>query len=674
MPRRIINMNKAAERINFLRAELRRHNKLYYTENSPEIADAGYDVLYAELKKLEEENPELITKDSPTQRVGGETLPSFRSIRHKTPMLSLDNTYSEDDIKIWIERNRKLVPGGRMSFVAEPKIDGIGISLTYEKGSLVLAATRGDGVNGDDVTANIKTIKSVPLVLSGNFPEYLEVRGEVYMSRSSFKELNEYRAKSGKVLFANPRNAAAGTMKLLDTAKAGQRKLDCFLYQAGVITPTTDIKTHWEMLEYFKTLGLRVNPHIRKFDTVSGMLKFFEEFNLKREALDYEVDGMVIKINEMALYGVLGSTLKAPRWACAYKFPAVQASSVLESVDMQVGRTGVVTPVANLLPVKVGGVVIKRATLHNFDEVKRLDLKIHDSVWIERRGDVIPKVTGVIFSKRTGKEQEIIEPEHCPACGSVLYKDEENVRIVCSNSFCPAQLERGITHFASRKAMDIDGLGEKVVKALIENSLIKDVSDIYALGENELIGLPFFKEKKAAGLLGGIDQSRYRPLSKFLFAMGIPFSGEKVCRLVSRHFGTLENIMSADESAFEEIEGLGEVRAAAIAEYFLLTGTKKILEKLNTRGVRPERDLVPVSDRLSGKIFVFTGKIPIPREKAQEIVLSLGGKATGSVSEKTDFVVAGEKSGIKYKKALKLGITVIDFEEFIKMTEEKKDE
>ena len=664
-------MGLSAKKINFLRGEIRRHNKCYYTDNSPKIADSEYDVLYAELKKLEEANPSLVTADSPTQRVGGEALSSFKSIVHKTPMLSLENTYNGDDIKTWIERNRKLVPGGRVSFVAEPKIDGVGISLTYENGLLVLGATRGDGMKGDDVTANIKTIKSVPLALSGNVPAYLEVRGEVYMSRSSFKALNEERASSGKAVFANPRNAAAGTMKLLDSVEAAKRNLDCFIYQAGVITPPSAIKTQWEMLKLFKKLGLRVNNHIREFDSVQGMLNFFEEFNLKREQLDYEVDGMVIKINELEFYDVLGATLKAPRWACAYKFPAVQASSVLESVDMQVGRTGVVTPVANLKPVKLGGVVIKRATLHNFDEVRRLNLKINDSVWIERRGDVIPKVTGVIDSKRTGAEKEIVEPQNCPACGSVLYKDDENVRIVCTNSFCPAQLERGVAHFASRKAMDINGLGEKVVKILIENSLIKDVSDIYALGKNELLDLPLFQEKKAAGLLEGIDKSRHRPLSKFLFAMGIPFSGEKVCRLVSRYFGTLAKIMAADEIAFEDIEGLGLVRAESIAGYFALSGTKKIIERMKSRGVRPDPDSSPVSDKFAGKIFVFTGKIPMPREKAQELVISLGGKASGSVSEKTNFVVAGDMSGAKYKKALKLGVVVIDFEEFLKMTKEK---
>jgi len=661
----------AGERIDFLRDEIRRHNRLYYTENSPEISDGEYDDLYAELKKLEEENPSLVSADSPTQKVGGSALPSFKSVTHKTPMLSLENTYSGEDIRTWLERNRKLAGGRPMNFVVEPKIDGIGISLTYEKGKLALAATRGDGLKGDDVTENIKTLKSVPQKLTGDFPAYLEVRGEVYMSRSAFSALNGERSREGEALFANPRNAAAGTMKLLDSSRAAKRNLDCFLYQAGVIDPPAKISTHGEMLEYFKTLGLRVNPDIRRFDSADGMLEFFEEFNLKRQSLDYDVDGMVIKINEMELYDILGHTLKAPRWACAYKFPAQVASSVLESVDMQVGRTGVVTPVANLKPVKLGGVVIKRATLHNFDELRRLGIKIGDSVWIERRGDVIPKVTGVIVSKRAGNEKDIIEPDACPACGSPLHKDEENVRVVCTNSFCPAQLERGIEHFASRKAMDIEGLGGKVVKSLLENSLIKDVSDIYALAKEDLLKLPLFQEKKAAALLEGIDKSRHRSLSKFLFAMGIPFAGEKVCRLVSRHFGSLEKIMAAPESAFEEIEGLGGVRAKAIADYFALDGTKKILVKMKKRRVRPEADSAPVSDKLAGKTFVFTGKIPMPREKAQEIVLSLGGKASGAVSEKTDFVVAGEKSGDKYKKALKLGVTVLDFEQFLEMTKEK---
>ncbi len=663
-------ISKAVEK---LKKEINYHNWLYYVKNSPEISDGEYDKLYGELAELERKHPEFRTSDSPTQRVGGEPLREFRPVKHGSPMLSLENTYSADDIRQWITRNQKLLAGRSASFVVEPKIDGVGISLRYEKGKFVLGSTRGDGSLGDDITSNIRTIKSIPLALRGNFPEILEVRGEVYMGKDSFEALNRERSRGKQSLFANPRNAAAGTLKLLDPAACARRKMNCFIYQAGEISPESKIKTHREMLDFFGELGLRVNPRIKKFTVVDEIIGYFDDFAKTKDSLNYEVDGMVIKINEIPLYKILGTTLKSPRWACAYKFPAKQGSARILSVDVQVGRTGVLTPVANLSPAKIGGVVIKRATLHNFDEVNRLGVKVGDYVWVERCGDVIPKITGVITSKRTGGEKEISVPEVCPVCGADVFAGDENVAVVCTNSFCPAQVERGIVHFASRGAMDIEGLGEKIIHLLLERGLVKKVSDIYLLEKEKLLKLPLVKDKKAENILNGILSSKRRPLSRFLFGMGIPHVGDAACRLLALNFRSIENIRKADARVFEEIEGLGPKMALAIKRFFSLSTTKKILKELKAAGVKYLAPEEPDTKKLSGKIFVFTGTIPMPREKAREMILSNDGKVSSSVSERTDFVVAGENPGSKLEKAKKLGVKIITFDEFLKLLEKKGD-
>jgi len=663
-----ISEAEAKKRIDFLVEEISKHDYLYYVKNEPEISDEEYDALYRELRELEEQFPHLKREDSPTQRIGGAPLKEFKSVKHKVPMLSLDNTYNEEEIHDWVERNEKIVGKQKMTFVVEPKIDGVGISLRYEKGKLKLGATRGDGITGDDITHNIKTIRSIPLKLKDGYPDVLEVRGEVYMEKKAFEELNLKRSKEKLSTFANPRNATAGTLKLLDPRQTAKRKLNCFVYQAGEINPQPEIKTHWEMLEYFKRMGLRVNEHIRKFDTIDGVIKYAKEFEKIRDTLQYEVDGMVIKVNELGLYEKLGTTLKAPRWAVAFKFAAKQGSAQILSVDVQVGRTGVLTPVANLSPTKIGGVVIKRATLHNFDEVKRLGVKEGDWVWVERSGDVIPKITGVITSKRTGKEKDISIPQKCPVCGSPVFKDEENVAIVCKNSFCPAQIERGLIHFASRKAMDIEGLGEKVVHELIERGFVKNFADIYRLKITDLFKLPLFKEKKAQNLLKGIEASKRRPLSRFLFAIGIPLAGEKACEILAQKFKTLEKIMKAKKQELEEIPGIGPKMAEAIIRYFSLPVTKKNLRELMQLGVRPVEEEERVkSDKLKGKVFVFTGTIPIPRSEAEKLVVENGGRASSSVSSNTDFVVVGENPGSKLQKAKKLNIKTIPYEEFLKL-------
>jgi len=654
-------------KIEKLRKEINYHNWLYYVKNSPEISDGEYDKLYSELAAIERKNPELKTSDSPTQRVGGEPLKGFHTVKHGSPMLSLENTYSENDIRQWVTRNQKLLGSREVSFVVEPKIDGVGISLRYEKGRFVLGSTRGDGFIGDDITSNLRTIKSIPLVLRGDFPDVLEVRGEVYMEKDSFEALNRSRSREKLSLFANPRNAAAGTLKLLDPAACARRKMNCFIYQAGEISPESKIKTHWALLDFFAEMGFRVNPLIKKFQGVDEILGYFNDFGKTKDSLNYEVDGLVIKINELSFYKILGATLKSPRWACAYKFPAKRGSARILSVDVQVGRTGVLTPVANLSPAKIGGVVIKRATLHNFDEVERLDVKIGDHVWVERCGDVIPKITGVITSKRTGNEKEISVPEVCPACGADVFGGGENVAVVCTNSFCSAAVERGIIHFASRKAMDIEGLGDSAVHLLLEEGLVKNIPDIYRLEKNEFLKLPMFKEKKAKNLLDAIVKSKRRPLSKFLFAMGIPLAGEKACRIIAGRFRTLENVAKADYDTLNEIDGLGHKRARSISRFFSLASTKKNLSEFKRLGVKPIAEKKPSSSILAGKIFVFTGTIPMPREEARKLLVDRGGVTSSSVSAKTDFVVAGENPGSKFKKAKKLGVKIVGFEEFLKM-------
>lgn len=659
-----------------LRDQIRYHDYRYHVLNQPEISDKEYDDLLNKLKALENAHPDLVTPDSPTQRVGGEPLKGFKTARHKVRMLSLDNTYSFDELKEWDERVRKGLPRAeKVRYVAELKIDGVSISLTYEKGALAIGATRGDGETGEDVTLNLKTIPSIPLKLldhpSGSVPETLEVRGEVYMSKKDFEELNRLRAGEGEVLFANPRNSAAGSLKLLDPRLVAGRNLTCFIHSFGILEKGRTPEGQWEFLEQAKKWGFRVNPASKLCADLDEVVQFCGKWQEKRDSLDYEIDGIVVKVDSFDQQKRLGFTLKSPRWACAYKFPAKQATTRLKDIKVQVGRTGVITPVAELEPVECAGVIIRHATLHNFDEIERLGVRIGDKVVIERAGEVIPKIIKAVESVRAGREKAFKIPAKCPACGGRITKEkEQEVAYRCVNPSCPAQLERGLVHFASRGAMDIEGMGEAAVEQLTNNRMLKSFADIYFLRKEDLLKLELYKDKKAQNLLDAIEESKRQPLSRLLFALGIRHVGEKAAFVLAQRFNAMDRIMSAKKEDFDAIHEIGSVMAEAMEEFFRQEGTRRLIAKLKKAGVNmSEPKTASASSRaLGGKTFVFTGELSgFSRQEAERLVRELGGNASSSVSVQTDFVVAGQKPGSKYDRAKKLGVKVIDEKEFKKM-------
>ncbi len=664
-----------------LRDQIRHHDYRYYVLNQPEISDKEYDELLKKLKGLEDAHPELVTPDSPTQRVSGEPVKGFKTVKHKIKMLSLDNTYSFDELKDWDERVRKgLHHTEKVEYVAELKIDGVSISLIYEDGILTVGATRGDGETGEDVTLNLKTIPSIPLKLLLNthlgarqypIPDTLEVRGEVYMAKKDFEELNKVRAKEDEVLFANPRNSAAGSLKLLDPKLVAGRNLTCFIHSFAILEKGEALKGQWEFLEQAKKWGLRVNPNNKLCAGLKEVMGFCEKWQEKRDSLDYEIDGIVVKVNSFDQQRRLGFTLKSPRWACAYKFPAKQATTRLKDIKVQVGRTGVITPVAELEPVECAGVTIRHATLHNFDEIERLGVRIGDKVVLERAGEVIPKIIKAVESVRTGREKAFKIPVKCPACGGVITKEkEEEVAYRCVNPSCPAQLERGLAHFASRGAMDIEGMGEAAVGQLINNRMLKDFADIYFLKKEDLLKLELYKDKKAQNLLDAIERSRKQPLSRLLYALGIRHVGEKAAFVLAQRFGAMDKVMSARREEFDAIHEIGSVMAESIEDFFKQEGTKKLVAKLKKAGVNMSepKGKAASSQLLAGKTFVFTGELAgFSRQEAERRVRELGGNAGSSVSSQTDFVVAGENPGSKYDKAKKLGVKIIDEKKFKKM-------
>jgi len=666
-------------KIERLRDKIRRHDHCYYVLNQPEISDKEYDNLVKELKGLEEKNPELITPDSPTQRVSGEAVDKFKPVKHKVKMLSLDNTYSFEELKDWAARVRKgLRPGEKIEYVAELKIDGVSISLTYEKGVLEIGATRGDGETGEDVTLNLKTIPAIPLKLLppaiGNIPLTLEVRGEVYMTIKAFERLNKERSREGEVLFANPRNSAAGSLKLLDPKLTAGRRLNCFIHSFGILEGAKAPAGQWEFLQTAKGWGLRVNPDNKLCKAMDEVIKFCKHWQEKRDALDYEIDGIVVKVNAFEQQKRLGQTLKSPRWACAYKFPAKQATTRLKEIKVQVGRTGVITPVAELEPVECAGVTIKHATLHNFDEIERLGVKIGDKVIIERAGEVIPKIVKVVETVRTGKERPFKIPAKCPVCrGAITKEKEEEVAYRCINPSCPAQLERGLVHFASRTAMDIEGMGESIIRQLVKNKLVKDFADVYFLKKEDLLKLDLFADKKAENLLAAVEKSKQQPLSRLLYALGVRHVGEKAAFVLAGRFRTLDKIIASKKDEFDAIHEVGSVMAESAEDFFKQEGTRKLVAKLKKAGVKmsePERKRG--STPLAGKAFVFTGELAgFSRQEAERLVRELGGNATSSVSANTDFVVAGDNPGSKYEKAKKLGVRVINEKEFKEMIKAK---
>ncbi|MHC1566972.1 MAG: NAD-dependent DNA ligase LigA [Candidatus Syntropharchaeia archaeon] len=659
-----MEMKEIKERIEKLRKEINRHNYLYYVLDSPEISDAEYDRLMRELEELERKYPEFITPDSPTQRIGAPPLEEFKTVEHRIPMLSLSSLFSEEEVRDFDRRIKNLLDTEKVEYVAEPKIDGLAVELVYENGIFTIGSTRGDGYRGEDITQNLRTIRSIPLrLLTDNPPSLLEVRGEVYMPIEEFRELNRKIEEEGGKPFANPRNAAAGSVRQLDPSVTASRPLNIFVYGVGVVEGVS-WKTHWEVLKSLSELGFRINPNIRLCKDISDVFDFYEWLKEERERLPYEIDGMVVKVNDLSLHEKLGTTARSPRWAFAYKFPPRQEYTRIKDIVVQVGRTGALTPVAILEPVEIGGVRVSRATLHNEDEIRRKDVRIGDMVIVERAGDVIPEVVGVMKSKRTGEEREFTMPSTCPVCGGEVMKEEAVAR--CINPSCPAQLKERIRHFASKGAMDIEGLGPKIIEQLVENNLISDAADLYFLKKEDLLKLERMGDKLAENILGSIEKSKNTTLSRLIYALGIRHVGERIASILAEHFKDLENLKNAKYEDLIEIPEIGPEIARSIISFFAQEGTKRLLKKLGEAGVTYEKE-EKKEEILKGKIFVFTGKISMPRDEAKRIVESLGGRVTSSVSKKTDYVVVGENPGSKLEDARRLGIKILSEEEFRRM-------
>jgi DNA ligase (NAD+) len=657
------------KRIERLRRGIRRHDYLYYVHNKPEITDRQYDKLFAELKALEQANPQFVTADSPTQRVSERPLEGFTTVRHIVPMLSIDNTYNDGELRAFDERVRRQLGSEDYDYVVELKIDGVAISLRYEKGVLVRAATRGDGEVGDDVTSNVRTIKAVPLVLlgGGKVPDVIEVRGEVYMPTTAFVELNRLREESGESAFANPRNAAAGSLKLLDARITAGRNLSFFAYSMGEISQPL-AEGHWQTLQKFKKLGLPVNPNIKKAADISEVIDICLGWTEKRLRLDYQIDGMVIKVDRFGQRDILGATGRAPRWCISYKFPAEQAETTVESIDVQVGKSGILTPVANLSPVQLSGTTVKRATLHNFDELRRLDVRQGDTVVIEKAGEIIPQVVEVKKKLRPAGAVPFKVPGKCPNCGSAVAKDENGVYIRCLNPDCLGQLKERLRYFAGRGQMDIEHLGVALIEQLIDTGLVKNFADLYKLQTGDLAALERMAEKSAANVIEAIESSKRQPLWRLIAALGIRHIGGQSAQILTGHFGSLEKLMSAGQETLADIDQIGPTMAESVYDYFRNKTNRTIIGELLAAGVKPLQPKVKRTEKLAGKTIVVTGTLEnFTRQQAEQTIRQAGGKPSSSVSKKTDFVLAGENPGSKLDKAHKLSVKVINEKQFMEM-------
>ncbi len=657
-----------------MRDEIRRHDELYYLQENPEISDREYDALLEKLRELESKHPELITSDSPTQRVAGKPAESFPEFMHRVPMLSLDNSYSIDELRAFDERCRKLAGGKSPEYVAELKIDGLSLSVHYEDGSFVRGVTRGDGSRGEDVSTNVRTIRSVPLRLNKKaaaIAHEIEVRGEAYFGRRIFERINAEREEAGEPRFANPRNAASGTIRQLDPSITARRRLEMFAYDV-IAGQRKAFATHWDALNWADGAGFLVNKNRALCESVDEVIDFCNRMEAKRDDLDYEIDGVVVKVNSTALQEQFGATGKAPRWAVAYKYAARQATTRVNDISVQVGRTGALTPVAMLEPVQLGGVTVSRSTLHNEDEIERLGLLIGDFVLIERGGDVIPKVVKVIESKRTGKEKKFRMPAKCPICGGLVSRPEGEAVSRCIAADCPAQLIGRLLHFASRRAMRIEGLGFALAEQLLEKKMVRDVSDLYSLKLDDLASLERMAKKSASNVLAQIEESKSRDLWHLIYGLGIRHVGERTAGILARHFGSLDRLGSASVEELDDIHEIGLTMAQSIHDWFADPGNKELCGRLAKGGVRTEslnEQTAGLSDqRFAGKVFVLTGTLPdMTRDEARSLIEGAGGRVTGSVSKKTDFVLAGADPGSKLDKANDLGVPVIDESEFKKM-------
>ena len=663
--------NPVQTEIENLRAEINRHNELYYQKSAPEIADVEFDALLVKLKKLEDENPEFLTPDSPTQRVGGRA-EGFKPFVHRVPLMSLDNSYDLEDLKAFDERCRKLADGREFDYVAELKIDGLSVALHYENGVLIAGATRGDGATGDDVFSNVKMIRSIPLKLNGDFPEKAEVRGEVFLSRSQFQKINADLEMQGEKTFANPRNCASGTLRMLDSSIVKSRGLDIFPYDL-LSGAQKMFPTHWESFEWLESKGFHTNPNRALCKDFDELTAFIEKMQSLRDSLDYEIDGVVVKVNQTRLQEEFGATSKAPRWAIAYKYPAMQATTQLEEINVQVGRTGALTPVAYLKPVLLAGTTVSRASLHNEDEIKRLNLKLGDWVLIEKSGEIIPQILQVVESKRTGDERDYEFPKHCPVCGFDAVRPEGEAVTRCSNEECPAKIKARILYFAARKAMDIEGLGDVLVETLVDNGMIKSVADLYDLKTEQISALERKAEKSATKLIDQIENSKTRGLQRLLYGLDIRHVGERYAKILARHYRNIENLAAASVEELDAIHEIGLAVAVSVFNFFQNPKNQETIERLKISGVKTEIDgdsQGSLNENFVGKTFVLTGKLEqFTRDDAAKLIEDRGGRVSSSVSKKTDYVVAGSDAGSKLTKAESLGVKVLSEDEFKEMSE-----
>jgi DNA ligase (NAD+) len=692
-----VDVNKAKNRVEELRELINYHNHRYYVLDSPEISDEEYDKLMNELKALEEKYPELVTPDSPTQRVGAAPVEEFGIVEHRLPLLSLANVFSRDELLAWHKRISNLLGNEAKDFVAELKMDGLAVALVYEDGKFVTGSTRGDGYRGENITQNLKTIKSIPLSVPKSAPRMFEVRGEVFLSKAGFKKLNEERAQAGLPLFANPRNAAAGSVRQLDPRITAQRPLDIYIYGLGWAEGEIPA-THWETMEYLKSLGFKLNPHNARLSDIEAVERYYQRWVQEREHLPYEADGVVVKVNSFQLQERLGVVGREPRWAVAYKFPATQATTKLLDIGISVGRTGTLNPYAILEPVNVGGVIVKRAALHNEDDIRRKDIRIGDTVIVQRAGEVIPEVVAPVVSLRTGTEKEFSlkekawelyrekkslprakEPDYvvCPECGAEAIRPEGEAMYRCTNVSCPAQIHELVKHFVSRGAMDIEGIGEKLADALLKSGLIKDVADIYALRDKreELIKLERMGEKSADNVLKAIEDSKSRSLARVIFALGIRHVGSETAEILAKHFNSIDKLAQASEEDLMKIPTIGPKIAQSIAAFFRQESNLKVIEKLKRAGVKMKAEAAKPQKELplAGKEFVVTGKLEsFTRSEAEAKIKELGGAVGSSVTKRTTYLVVGADPGSKLDRARQLGTTILDEKQFLEMLEKTK--
>jgi DNA ligase (NAD+) len=664
------DIQQAKLRVEELRSQISYHDYRYYVLNQPEVSDAEYDELMQELRALEERFPELIAPDSPTQRVGERPAEQFGIVEHPLPLLSLGNAFTEADLRRWYQRVVDRAETDAFAMVCEPKIDGLAVALVYEGGRFVEGSTRGDGVRGENITQNLRTIKSLPLRIGqGGAPRRFEVRGEVYMTKAGFERLNNERAERGEPLFANPRNSAAGSVRQLDPRISAGRPLDCFVYGLGWAEGGNAPRSHHETLQWLSTLGFRINPHIQLHDTIDQVWRHCESWVEKRETLDYEIDGIVVKVDDIRLQEQLGFVGREPRWAIAFKFPPTQRTTALLRIDHNVGRTGSINPFAVLEPVNIGGATVKLATLHNEEDIWRKDVRVGDTVIVQRAGDVIPQVVGPVPTKRTGKEKKYSPPKKCPSCGTALVRPEGEVMRYCPNKTCPAQAYRLLTHFVSRGAMDIDRIGEQLAAQLMQRGLVRDAADMFFLSKDDLLALERMGEKSAQNVIDAIDASRKRPLDRVLFALGIRHVGSETASLLAQHFGGIEVLLDATEEEIAAISGIGPVVARSIHEFFQTPQNRKLIEKLRNGGVTMQATRRAAREGpLKGQTFVITGTLSaFSRPEAEARIKELGGSATSSVTKATDYLVVGESPGSKLAKAEKYGTKVLSDQAFMKL-------